>query len=69
MSPAERFVRFAAECDRMAKFTHIPENKTEWTRMAARWRLYADFYDQQTSAVRRGTSTKRHRAPAHSWSH
>jgi hypothetical protein len=69
MNPAERFVRFAAECERMAKFTHIPENKTEWTRMAERWLRYAEYYDRQTLAAYRGSLTRRHRTLPHSWSH
>src|SRR6267378_347105 len=34
MNPSEKFLRFAAECEFMAKFTHNPGNKTVWSRMA-----------------------------------
>lgn len=64
MNPAERFIRFAAECEWMAKFTPSPENKIEWARMAKKWLRYADFYDRQTSAAHRGSLTKRHRSRA-----
>ena len=36
MSASERLLRFAAECEVMAKFTSSPENKIAWRRMAER---------------------------------
>jgi hypothetical protein len=69
MNPSEKFLRFAAECELMAKFTHSPENKTVWTRMAERWLRCAQLYDRESSAAHSSGSAKRHRAPAHSWSH
>jgi hypothetical protein len=69
MNPSEKFLRFAAECELMAKFTRSPENKTVWTRMAERWLRCAQLYDQEASAARTTMSTKRHRAPTHSWAH
>ena len=36
MSASERLLRFAAECEVMAKFTPSPENKIAWRRMAER---------------------------------
>jgi hypothetical protein len=69
MNPSEKFLRFAAECELMAKFTRNPENKTVWTRMAERWLRCAQLYDQEASAARTAMSTKRHRAPTHSWAH
>jgi hypothetical protein len=67
-SPSEKFVRFAAECERMAKFTHTPENKAIWFRMAERWLRCAELHDRQTLAAHRDNSTKRHRTSTHSWS-
>jgi len=37
MSATERFLKFAAECEVMAKFSPSPENKVTWHRMAERW--------------------------------
>ena len=37
MNTSEKFLRFAAECEFMAEFTHNPENKTVWSEMAERW--------------------------------
>jgi hypothetical protein len=65
--PAEKFLRFAAECELMAKFTRSPENKTVWTRMAERWVRCARLYDRR-SAMHSG-SARRHRAPVHSSAH
>jgi hypothetical protein len=69
MDPSERFLRFAAECERMAKFTHSRENKVVWTRMAERWVRCARLYDGRNAAMRAETTARRHRAPAPSAAH
>lgn len=69
MNPSEKFLRFAAECEFMAKFTHSPENRAVWTRMAERWVRCAQLYESECSAVHSAGSAKRHRTPAHSWAH
>jgi hypothetical protein len=67
MNPSERFVKFAAECERMAKFTHTLQNRAVWTRMAERWLRCAELYDRQSSAAQHCEMMKRHRTPAHRW--
>jgi hypothetical protein len=37
MDAPERFMKFSAECELMAKITHSAENKLTWHRMAERW--------------------------------
>jgi hypothetical protein len=37
MNTSQKFLRFAAECEIMAQFSHDPENKTVWSDMAERW--------------------------------
>jgi hypothetical protein len=69
MNMSEKFLGYAAECKLMAKFTHTPENKTVWIRMAERWLRCAELCDRQTSTAHDGTSAKRHRTPRHSWAH
>jgi hypothetical protein len=69
MNPSEKFLRFAAECELMAKFTHSPENRTVWTRMAERWLRCAQLYESECSAAHSAGSARRHRTPAHSWAH
>jgi hypothetical protein len=66
MDPSEKFHRFAAECERMAKFTHSAENRTVWIRMAERWLRCAQLYDRQCSAVHAAGPAKRRRTPSHS---
>ena len=61
MNMSEDFVRFASECELMAKFTSVPENRTVWIRMAERWLRCAQLNDRQTSAARVANLAKRHR--------
>jgi hypothetical protein len=66
MNPSEDFVRRAAECELMAKFTHLSENRAVWIRMAQRWLRCAELNDRQTLAAHDANLAKRHRTPAHS---
>jgi hypothetical protein len=68
MDPSEKFLRFAAECEFMAKFTHSPENRTVWTRMAERWVRCARLYDRESAATN-PSPARRHRTSAHSSAH
>jgi hypothetical protein len=69
MDPSEKFLRFAAECELMAKFTRSPENRTVWTRMAERWLRCAQLYDRESSVLKAGSSARRHRTPVQSSAH
>jgi hypothetical protein len=69
MDTSEKFLRFAAECELMAKFTRSPENKTVWTGMAERWLRCAQLYDRKSAIAHSGSSARRHRTPAHSSAH
>ena len=69
MNLSDKFMRFAAECELMAKLARSPENKTVWVRMAERWVRCAQLYDRETSAARDGSRAMRHRTPAHSFAH
>ena len=64
--PAEKFLRFAAECELMAKFTRSPENRTVWTGMAERWLRCARLYDRESSTTHPTSSARRHRASVRS---
>jgi hypothetical protein len=68
MDTSEKFLRFAAECELMAKFTRSPENRTVWTRMAERWLRCAQLYDRESSVLHAGGSARR-RTPVHSSAH
>jgi hypothetical protein len=47
MNPSEEFLRHAAECQQMAKFTRDPASKATWSRMAERWLRCAEVFQQQ----------------------
>jgi hypothetical protein len=64
MDPSEKFVKFAVECERMAKFTHTPEDISLWKQMAQRWIRCAELYDGETSAAHYAHLAKRRRTPA-----
>jgi hypothetical protein len=65
MDTSEKFLRFAAEGEFMAEFTHSPENKTVWSEMAERWLHCAELFDRQRSAAHYGSSAKQNRKPVH----
>ena len=69
MDASERFLRFAAECELMAKFTHSAENKAEWLRMAQRWIRCAESFERQSSLAHVPGSMKRHRKTEHASVH
>lgn len=53
MHTTDRFLRFAAECEVMAKFTRSPENKAVWNGLAQRWLRCAELMDQEHASVHR----------------
>jgi hypothetical protein len=65
MLTSDRFVRFAAECESMAKFTHSRENRMAWNRIAERWMRCAELIDKQDSEahMRRKTAKSGRRSP------
>jgi hypothetical protein len=65
MDASERFLRFAAECELMAKFSPSPENKTVWRRMAERWVRCAEMVERQYTLAHRAGSIKQIRKPVH----
>jgi hypothetical protein len=69
MNASDRFLRFAAECEVMAKCTPSPENEIVWHRMAERWIRCAEFIERQESAARATGSMKRNRKLAQSVAH
>jgi len=63
MNPSEEFLRHAADCQQMAKFTRDPASKATWSRMAERWLDCAERFKSQSEAIKR-TPPKRHRRPS-----
>jgi hypothetical protein len=69
MDASERFLRFAAECELMAKFTPSAENALTWRRMAERWIRCAELLERQSSLAHIAGSMKRRRKAEPSWVH
>jgi hypothetical protein len=69
LNPTEEFLKHAAECELMAKFTRDPKNKATWSRMAERWHRCAKLFTSQSLAAHHHTAAKRRRNPAPSWAH
>jgi hypothetical protein len=67
MNLSEKFERFAAECEAMAKIAHTSENQARWKRMAERWLQCAELNERQTAAAQNRDQERRHRAAPHSW--
>jgi hypothetical protein len=47
MNTSDRFLRFAAECEVMAKFSRSPENRAVWSGLAQRWQRCAELLEHQ----------------------
>jgi hypothetical protein len=64
MDTSERFLRFAAECELMAKVTRDRENKTVWRSIAQRWIRCAELVERQNSLAQDARSMKHRGKPA-----
>jgi len=69
MNPAEKFRKFATECEVMAKFARSPESKATWGRLAVRWIQCAELTEHHWSAATLDRAAKRHRRPGRRGSH
>jgi hypothetical protein len=49
MMTSDRLLRFAAECEVMAKFTQNSESRVTWNRIAQRWMRCAELLERQDS--------------------
>ena len=70
MNTSDRFLRFAAECEVMAKFSRSPENRTVWSGLAQRWQRCAELLEHQYSYSNdRTRSVKHHSRQMHHSTH
>jgi hypothetical protein len=69
MYPPEEFLKYAADCKQMAKFTRDPVSKATWSRMAERWLLCAELAKSQSSTARYSAPAKQSRRPVPNWAH
>lgn len=56
MDTTDQFLRFAAECEVMAKFTRSAENKAVWNGLAQRWLRCAELMDREYTGTRRAVA-------------
>jgi hypothetical protein len=54
MDAADAFLRFAAECEQMARRTSDREGKYTWRQLAQRWQRCAEL--RQTGGLSQGTA-------------
>jgi hypothetical protein len=66
MNPPEEFLKHAADCQRMAKFTRDPASRATWNRMAERWVDCAERFKRE-SAVHRPAGKRYRSAAAEDW--
>jgi hypothetical protein len=66
MDPSDEFLKHAADCQRMAKFTRDPESRATWNRMAERWMDCAERF-KRDSLIHRSTAKRYRRAVAEDW--
>ena len=58
---SEDFLRHAAECEYMAKFSRDVKNKLVWRDMAERWVRCAELAKQQSAAIHNSPRARPHR--------
>ena len=61
MDASEQFLRFAAECELMAKLTPSAENELTWHRMAERWIRCAELMERKISVAHTAGAMKHRR--------
>jgi hypothetical protein len=67
INPSDEFLRHAADCQQMARFTRDPASKATWSRMAERWLHCAEVLQSQRLPAplsRRKTAQARRRSAA-----
>jgi hypothetical protein len=57
MHVTDRFQKFAAECELMAKSACSRENRAVWNGLAQRWLRCVELLEQQESNLRRAPAT------------
>ena len=69
MDTSERFLRFAAECELMAKAARDRENKTVWRSIAQRWIWCAELVERQNALAMAAHAMKHRRKAAVALAH
>ena len=63
MSAPERLLRFAAECETMAKLARDRESKMAWQDFAERWNRYAQSVESRSAKAQIDRMKRPHRRP------
>ncbi len=58
---SDDFLRHAAECEYMAKFSRDVKNKVVWRSMAERWVRCAELDKQHSAAIHNSPKARSHR--------
>jgi hypothetical protein len=66
MDASDRFLRFAAECEVMAKFTRSRQDKAVWNGLAQRWVKCAELLGQEHTITHHRSAARRQRTALHS---
>jgi hypothetical protein len=69
MHATDRFLRFAAECEVMAKFTRNREDKAVWNGLAQRWLRCAELIEREQANVHHASPGRRQRTFLQNMSH
>jgi len=51
MTLTDKFLKHAADCEQMAKFTRDPASKATWNQMAERWLRCAERFKTESLAA------------------
>jgi hypothetical protein len=69
MNTSDRFTRFAAECEVMAKFACGADDKAIWNRLAQRWIRCAELLEERHHPEHRRKLSLRRQTFLHNLSH
>jgi hypothetical protein len=59
MRPAERFLKYAAECEIMSKLSRSTDNRAVWDGLAQRWIRCAKLADQLDDSLQSAVVARR----------
>jgi hypothetical protein len=59
MSPSQQFLKFAADCEAMAKLTRDQRKDPDWGRLAERWVRCAEWAESQSIAAEKAHLRRR----------
>ena len=61
MTPSQQFLKYAADCESMAKLTLNGKNDPDWHCLAERWVRCAQWAEGQTLAAQHAQEKRKHK--------